>query len=150
MGDTVACLSVRQPWADLIVSGIKDIENRGWPCRCRGLLVIHAGKTWGKDEERSYSELLHIAREMGDLDRERILIGAKNRLGGLVGSCVMTDCVHERNWFEDGGREFDGEHEWFIGPYGWRFTQAKFFRRMIPYKGQQGVFSIPKELLKNA
>jgi len=26
-------LSVRQPWASLIVSGVKDVENRTWPTR---------------------------------------------------------------------------------------------------------------------
>lgn len=25
-------ITVKQPWASLIVHGIKDIENRTWPC----------------------------------------------------------------------------------------------------------------------
>jgi hypothetical protein len=37
-------LSVRQPWASLIVGGWKDVENRTWTTRHRGPLVIHAGK----------------------------------------------------------------------------------------------------------
>jgi len=36
-------LSVRQPWAWLIVSGLKDIENRPRPTHYRGPLLIHAG-----------------------------------------------------------------------------------------------------------
>lgn len=25
-------ITIKQPWASLIVHGIKDIENRTWPC----------------------------------------------------------------------------------------------------------------------
>ena len=39
-------LSVRQPWADLIMRGIKDIENRSWTTSYRGPLLIHASKTF--------------------------------------------------------------------------------------------------------
>jgi hypothetical protein len=37
-------ISIRQPWASLIVSGIKDIENRTWPTRYRGPVLIHASQ----------------------------------------------------------------------------------------------------------
>lgn len=35
-------LSVRQPWASLLVSGIKDIENRSWAPNYKGKILIHA------------------------------------------------------------------------------------------------------------
>ncbi len=44
--ESVRCLSVRRPWANLIVAGPKRIENRTWTTDYRGLVVIHAGKTW--------------------------------------------------------------------------------------------------------
>lgn len=34
-------LSVRQPWASLLVSGLKDIENRTWAPNYKGLSLIH-------------------------------------------------------------------------------------------------------------
>ena len=37
------CLTVRQPFAALIVAGLKTIECRGWQPRFRGPLLIHAG-----------------------------------------------------------------------------------------------------------
>lgn len=37
-------LSIRQPWADLIIRGIKDVENRTWTTTYRGPLLIHASK----------------------------------------------------------------------------------------------------------
>lgn len=36
-------LTIRQPWASLIIEGHKNIENRSRPTNHRGLLVIHAG-----------------------------------------------------------------------------------------------------------
>jgi hypothetical protein len=45
----VKCLSVQQPWAELIVLGRKRIENRSWRVHHRGPLAIHASSsraTW--------------------------------------------------------------------------------------------------------
>ena len=36
-------LSIRQPWAWLIVNGHKDIENRSWRTKYRGPFLVHAG-----------------------------------------------------------------------------------------------------------
>jgi hypothetical protein len=40
----VVALSIRQPWASLIVAGLKPVENRSWRVRYRGPLLIHAGQ----------------------------------------------------------------------------------------------------------
>jgi len=40
--DSGACLSMHQPWASLLVYGIKRIEGRSWPTDHRGVLWIHA------------------------------------------------------------------------------------------------------------
>ena len=37
-------ITVRQPWAWAIATGLKSVENRTWRARYRGPLVIHAGK----------------------------------------------------------------------------------------------------------
>ncbi|RWR79401.1 RNA-binding ASCH domain-containing protein [Cinnamomum micranthum f. kanehirae] len=36
------CLTMHQPWASLLVYGIKHIEGRSWPAPLRGRLWIHA------------------------------------------------------------------------------------------------------------
>jgi hypothetical protein len=38
-------LSIRQPWADLILQGKKTLELRTWTVSCRGPLAIHASRT---------------------------------------------------------------------------------------------------------
>lgn len=57
-------LSVKQPWASLIVCGAKDVENRTWTTPYRGRLLIHASGDpylWPDDDAlpESYSEILN-------------------------------------------------------------------------------------------
>src|SRR5438045_8559495 len=40
---TMKALSIRQPWAWLIVNGHKPVENRSWSTKYTGKLLIHAG-----------------------------------------------------------------------------------------------------------
>ena len=43
-------VSLWQPWASLIVHGIKGVETRGYPTNVRGRVAIHATKKGGFDE----------------------------------------------------------------------------------------------------
>jgi hypothetical protein len=45
-------LSVRQPYAWLIVAGFKTIENRTWRTNYRGPLQIHASQKAGRGRDR--------------------------------------------------------------------------------------------------
>lgn len=147
MTDKIACVSVRQPWAHLCAWGVKPIENRIWHCAHRGPIAIYAGKTWGPDEEAAYGELMAIAVRTGDRRRRKILTASRKALGGLVGVCVMTGCVYRDDWYADGGRPYDGANEWFTGPFGWRWERARPIPNMIAYRGQQGLFRIPRVLV---
>ena len=43
-------LTIKQPWADLIIAGVKDIENRTWkklPWACPHTYIKIAVFTWG-------------------------------------------------------------------------------------------------------
>ncbi len=140
---TMACLSVRQPWASLCVWGIKPFENRTWHCALRGPLVIHAGKTWKDEEQAAHDELLQIAINMGDARRQEILTLSRSLLGGFVGVVNMVGCVGEREYYKGGGKPYDGRHAWFTGPYGFQFADARPFPRLVPYKGMQGIFRAP-------
>lgn len=70
-------LTVRQPWASLIVAGFKDVENRTWPTNYRGRLGIHAGS---RVEEEALDEYGHLLED-------------ELPLGALVGSVDLIDCV---------------------------------------------------------
>lgn len=45
-------ISVRQPFASLLIAGVKHYETRSWPLRYEGRLAIHASKGYdGVDQE---------------------------------------------------------------------------------------------------
>lgn len=86
----VMCLSIRQPWAWLIIHSHKDIENRTWGSSYRGPLLIHAGKGMTRQE---YAD----ARDfMNDIRIPTIRLPAYEELarGGIVGTATLVDCVY--------------------------------------------------------
>ena len=123
-------LSIRQPWAYLIVAGYKDIENRTWYTNHRGPLLIHA--SLGTDPENFMPKQRQWIEESGidipeDLPR-----------GAIVGSANLTEV------WGDGSGCFVGKYPrnsspWFEGPYGFEMTGAVPFYQPIPFKGQLGI-----------
>lgn len=124
--EKIPCLSIRQPYAWLIVQGIKPVENRSWATKFRGRVLIHAGVTYPK---RDHRDDLEAWCDYGyPQDRESML-------GGIVGEAVIVDCVREH------------PSEFFFGPYGFVLEQAKAYDRIIPYGGRLGFFGVPAEVL---
>lgn len=128
----IPCLSIRQPWAWLIVNGFKDIENRDWPTNFRGELLVHAGQTMPRTY---YNETVQDLQMLGlyppslpayeDLPR-----------GGLVGWTHIADCrqQHPSPWkMED--------------TYGFVLRDSRPIP-FVPYKGRLGFFNVPQEALQ--
>jgi len=59
--ERIPAISIRQPWAQLILSGRKTVELRRWSAEYRGPLWIHAGIHSTPEVERhfGYSDLFH-------------------------------------------------------------------------------------------
>ena len=47
-------LSLKQPWAELIVSGRKTIEVRTWNTHFRGEFLVHASLNTNKEREKEF------------------------------------------------------------------------------------------------
>jgi hypothetical protein len=120
----VKALSIRQPWAWLIVSGYKDVENRTWATTHRGLFLIHAS---GRPMTRSEEADLRLWCEEVGIDPPAFPLPT----GGIVGRAVLDDCVTS-----------DPEDSpWFEGPYGFLLGDTEplpFF----PCKGRLGFFDV--------
>jgi len=118
--NTNTAISIRQPWAWLIIHGGKDIENRTWRTNVRGRVLIHAAKGMTK---REYDEARLFAHRQGVILPPR----SQFERGGIVGSVEIVDCVEE------------SASPWFFGPKGFVLRDPKPlpFR---PCRGQLNFF----------
>lgn len=125
-------LSIRQPWASLILKAGKDIENRDWRTNVRGRVLIHAAKgctRYELEEALNFAEKACGTRYSVDLKTiER---------GGIIGSVEIVDCVSE------------SDSPWFVGRYGLVLRDPKPMP-FVPCKGQLGFFSVAIEELERA
>lgn len=86
-------LSIRQPWAWLIMHAGKDIENRSWPTKVRGRVLIHTAKGVTRPEWQEAWEWVRCAcPDAWDKGKRMIQPGAIER-GGIIGSVDIVDCV---------------------------------------------------------
>jgi len=105
---TYKVLTVRQPWAHLIIEGIKPVENRTWCTDYRGPLLIHAAKAYHTDRN---IEALY------DLEKDDLIRGA------IIGIVDLIDIVTKHR------------SAFFDGPYGWVLSRPRRLRP-VPLKGQ--------------
>lgn len=158
-------LTICQPYAELICRGKKLIENRKWPTSYRGPIIIHAGKSqqWlDLDENKTADESYGIP--LFEMD-----------FGAIVATATLADCVElgsmsfsigEVRWngnVVSGGIESGTQklipaaakarwpwmetHEHTEGPFCWVLQDVKRLPKPIPYRGAQGLFEIPREVL---
>lgn len=125
-------LSLRQPWASLVLSGTKTIENRTWRTSYRGCILIHA------------------AREPNDPDRAPLPDAGRNWLearavlgplpyGALIGHVCLSDIVQ--------GADTDASPWAKPGLWHWLLRNPVAFEVPIPWRGLPGLFEVPEDLL---
>ena len=128
-------LSIRQPWAWLIVNGHKDIENRSWPTKFRGRVLIHASQGMTRAEYDDVDDWLHFG---GPSTLPNIDMPPRAQLerGGIVGVATITDCVPP-------ARKSSPWH--MEGAFGFQIADA----RSLPFvecKGALLFFEIPHDV----
>lgn len=135
MTNILKCISIRQPWAWLILrpdiigdearklarlaGKMKDIENRPKRWNVRGKVFIHASGYVPYESECS-----EIEQQFG------ITLPDSFDVGGIVGTVDIVDCVTVH------------PSRWFFGQFGLLLRDARpceFF----PCRGQLGLFTVP-------
>jgi hypothetical protein len=95
----VKAITVRQPWAWLLIHGTKDIENRDWPTRYRGEIAIHAAKGMTRDEYEDAKDFVwHIDHDLSSCMPEPRELAR----GAVIGTMHLRDCVtaSKSPWFQ--------------------------------------------------
>lgn len=167
-------LSLWQPWASLMVHGMKRIETRGWYMRHRGPLLIHAAKKWDED----LAELCHLdptyATALTACGFTKDLRDTRPKgmpFGAIVGrvevvDCVATDSIDKampgssddmppmritlgniKRIYRIGRREI-AFGDYSDGRFGIVCTNPVAFSEPISYRGSQGLFDVPDHAIE--
>jgi len=127
------CLSVSQPFADLIIHSKKTIELRRWNTSFRGEFLIHS------------------PQKIRVEDCERLGINPKNLVkGAIVGKAEIYDIksyTSKSDIIKDSKKHLASKSFQNI-KYGFLIKNAKPFRIPIPIKGQLGFFEVKLEQKK--
>lgn len=119
------CLSVSQPFAQLIVSGKKTIELRNWNTKFRGEFLIHSPK------------------KIKINDCKRLKMSTELVTGAIIGKSELIDVKRYfslKEMKEDQKLHFASSS--LYRKYGFVLKNSKQFRIPIPYKGHLGFFDV--------
>lgn len=138
-------LTISQPYASLIASGEKFIENRTWERSYRGPLAIHAGlgsKYLSKTELSKYPTgcVVALARLVACVRLSTILSNAdiaSNKRKSIVPGTT-------KNWSEL------GRHKHAEGPWCWVLEDVVKLDPPIACRGAQGLCQIPESVIPDA
>jgi hypothetical protein len=135
-------LSVSQPWASLLVLGIKCLETRSWQTVHRGPLLIHASRNFNRaGRALCVQEPICTALRGVGIDSWRQL-----PLGAVLGVVELRACVR----VEDAGPVPPEElplGDFTPGRWLWQVAQPQRLTAPVPYRGKLGLFEIPNDLL---
>uniref|UniRef100_A0A1J3GJQ2 Activating signal cointegrator 1 n=1 Tax=Noccaea caerulescens TaxID=107243 RepID=A0A1J3GJQ2_NOCCA len=141
---TNPCLTMHQPWASLLVHGIKRIEGRSWPAPIRGRLWIHAAskvpdESTIKAMEEFYQEIYGVD---GITDIQFPQHYPVSRLIGCVEVVGCVSCDELQNWQAlSQGVRLEGQTN-----FCWLCEQPQ--KLIIPFemRGYQGVYNLENKI----
>ncbi len=121
------CLSLKQPYAELIVLGRKNIELRKWNTKYRGQFLIHASMTINSEACKLYN--INIS---------------SLTMGAIVGSALLCDVKRyqsKEEFMADKNKHF-AVSAYSEPLYGFLLSDAKRLDKPIPLKGRLSFFDV--------
>ena len=115
-------LTIKQPWATLIMQGNKRFEFRSWQTKYRGDLLIHAGKGIDKVAMKRLSK--YLPEELP--------------YGKILGKVKLVDCIRMSSEFKELLLKENNDiytESSFKENYGWQLTDIELFENPIEAKG---------------
>ncbi|WP_044270409.1 ASCH domain-containing protein [Bacteroides timonensis] len=148
-------ITIKQPWASLIVHGIKDIENRSWRTNFRGRVLIHTA-TDKKLMNIPPSEFMTPEQIEAYYDNFFYFpMLERNLYSVIIGSVEIVDCVinHPSIWAEETENYTIGMnpkiYENITGKkvvYNWVLANPILFPKPIPAKGKLSLWEYDRIL----
>ena len=134
-------LSVKNPWAYLIMHHGKDVENRCKSTKFRGRILIHASKT---PDMYAYGHLFGSGAEMRKIHDSLIdnIYDVNKTCGHIIGSVELYDCVQDSKspWAENLPEPYSQYH--------WLLREPHIFAVPLPARGMLGLWPyVPLEIM---
>lgn len=121
-------ITLKQPWASLIVNGYKKYEFRSWKTNYRGELYIHAGKGIDKEGMKRVESL-----------------NLKYPKSRIIGKVIIEDCI-ELN--DKVNKKINSENEFIYGKdinrkgYAWVIKESELLNIEKEINGKLGLWNI--------
>jgi hypothetical protein len=137
------CISLMQPWATLVVCGLKQYETRRWSTAHRGLLAIHASKRFDYEvqvlcEQEPFKSLLAKA---GYADRNLLPRGA------LLGTVELVDCMPTNLLHPPDEERSLGDFR--PGRFAWKLVNLQRLEVPVAMAGRLGIYEIAAPALSD-
>ena len=120
-------LTIKEPWASLIINGYKKYEFRSWKTNYRGKILIHAGMNLEKKNIDKFKEY--------NLNYEK---------GAIIGEADLIDCILVTKEFEN---ELFSINPIVYGKsdhkrkYAWKLDNIVKYNEPIYIKGHLGLWN---------
>lgn len=143
-------ISLWQPWALLWLLSDPDekiFETRHWPTNYRGPLLVHAAKK--RDGE--VMDFVHSSGCTRTLLKHGVRAddepGLHLAFGAIIGRVDMIGC-HKMSTLPEPSEREAMWGNWAPDRYAWeRGKNPVIFKQPIPYRGSQGFFDVPDDLI---
>lgn len=120
-------LTIKEPWATLIIDGYKKYEFRSWKTNYRGKLLIHAGKSLEKDMLNRFKDY-----------------NLTCACGEIIGEAILTDCILVTEEFNSELTKIDpivyGRTN-HATKYAWKLENVVKYDKPIPINGKLGLWN---------
>ena len=123
-------LTIKQPWASLIINKYKRYEFRSWKTNYRGKILIHAGVSLDKESAKRFYDY--------NLD----LIS-----GAIIGEAELIDCIPvddslEKELLKENPVVYKKSN--YSREYAWKLDNIIKYDEPIYIKGQLGLWNYDK------
>lgn len=159
-------ISLHQPWASLVAIGAKKIETRSWRTPYRGLLAIHAAKTYpayardfAEDSPATSALIAGMTRHHlpyrhefpDDLPRGVIVAVAClvecRATGAIAASAAQPADPWPRAWVMELSEQERAFGNFEPSRYGWMLEDVRPLAEPVACRGQQGIWPVTADVL---
>jgi hypothetical protein len=133
---------MHQPWASLVACGVKQVETRSWSTNYRGMLAIHASRSLPAYARRAIAGV-EMQRALDECDLEPGILPT----GAIIATVELVDVLPTMQVEGDLADREIALGDYSPGRYAWILAYPMMLDAPVPYRGFQGLWELPDEVL---